>query len=127
MHDMTTNFTIFPEKFGPEDLRQGNLGDGYLIAALISLTTIRNGQIIKDAFITKKDNSRNVYIVRWLIDGKPRMVAVDDWIPGTDGIPMGSRLGTNNAFWPLIIEKAWAKIYGSYSLIQGGEVIKKLK
>lgn len=34
-----------------------------------------------------EDNANHVYVSRWLIDGKPRIVAVDDWIPGSGNRP----------------------------------------
>ena len=64
-------------------------------------------------------------ITRWLIDGKPRFGAVDEWIPGKNSItPAFSQVTEDNEFWAIILEKAWAKIHGTYMRTQGGWVNK---
>lgn len=71
-------------------------------------------------FVTKTDNSKHVYVTRWLMDGKPRFVAVDEWIPGSGSWPSFSKVAGDHDFWGIILEKAWAKIHGSYMITQGG-------
>lgn len=71
----------------------------------------------------KQDNPNHVYVSRWLIDGKPRYVAVDDWIPGKDNKPSFALPSANNETWPVILEKAWAKIHGTFMAIEAGWVL----
>lgn len=47
-------------------------------------------------------------------------MAVDDWVPGIDGAPSFQQVAKENDFWPLILEKAWAKIHGTYMAAQYG-------
>ena len=58
-----------------------------MLAALASLANVRNGDIIRDVFMSLEDNANHVYVSRWLIDGKPRIVSVDDWVPGSGNRP----------------------------------------
>jgi len=71
-------------------------------------------------FITKTDNDAHVYVTRWLIDGKPRYVAVDEWIPATEKTPSFSKIFGDHDFWGIILEKAWAKIHGSFMATESG-------
>jgi len=57
-----------------------------------------------------------------LINGKPRFVAVDDWVPGSGSSSSFVHIGSDQDFWPLILEKAYAKIHGTYSTISYGWV-----
>ena len=61
-----------------------------------------------------------------MINGKPRYVAVDDWVPGykSYGVIYSSysHVQTDGDTWPLILEKAYAKIHGNYKIIEGGLV-----
>ena len=69
-----------------------------------------------------EDNANHVYVTRWLIDGKPRIVAVDEWIPGYGNTPSFSKVVgyLDKDFWGIILEKAWAKIHGSFMIVEGG-------
>jgi calpain-15 len=81
MHDLTSSFSIYGDTLNPTDVEQGLLGDCYLLAALASLANIRNGEVIKNAFVTKQDNAKHIYTTKWFIDGAVREVSVDEWIP----------------------------------------------
>jgi calpain-15 len=104
---------VFDGEIEPEDCVQGALGDCYLICAISILAEYENR--IKDIFITDDHNEAGIYAVTCYIDGKPTQVIVDDNFPCIDAMsgPIFSR--ANGAeLWVLILEKVWAKIYGSY-------------
>jgi len=69
MHDITTDWQIFGGVFQPTDIRQGVLGNCYLLAALASLAVHRNGQYIKDIFITQVKNKFNINLSCILFKG----------------------------------------------------------
>jgi hypothetical protein len=60
-----------------------------------------------------------------MLNGKPRFIAVDDWIPGQGTGTSFAHLQADQDAWPLILEKAYAKIHGTYNNIKGGWVIKE--
>ena len=50
-------------------------------------------------------------------NGRPITVVVDEWIPCRDGQPAFSR-AHGPEIWVILLEKAWAKIHGSYERIK---------
>lgn len=57
-----------------------------------------------------------------MVNGKPRFVAVDGWVPGSKARSSYSHLAAEGDAWPLILEKSYAKIHGNYKIIEGGSV-----
>lgn len=63
-------------------------------------------------------------MIRFFCDGAPQDIIVDDWLPvQEDGTPAFTKGGEDGLeIWPAIIEKAYAKLYGSYAAIESGKV-----
>merc|ERR1712098_835234 len=49
-------------------------------------------------------------------------VLVDDFIPTQDGAPIFSRSRDENEWWPALMEKAFAKLHGSYEALDVGSL-----
>jgi len=60
------------------------------------------------------------FCVRFYDDGKESIVVVDDLIPMRNDTPVFGRSLNIDELWVAVLEKAYAKKYGSYSIIQGG-------
>jgi len=60
--------------------------------------------------------------MRFFINGVPKIVVVDDYLPyRTDLNSLAfARSKYQNEFWVSILEKAWAKLHGSYCMVEGG-------
>ena len=59
-------------------------------------------------------------MVRFFINGNLTPVIVDDYIPcKADGTPAFGT-GREGEIWVSILEKAWAKLHGSYARMEGG-------
>ena len=77
--------------------------------------------------IAQERCERGAYAVRFWKDGRWRIVIVDDFIPcNSYGNPAFAQLHATAAgvsvFWPLIVEKAYAKLHGSYAAVRSGSV-----
>ena len=83
---------------------------------------------IKKILITESVNEAGCYAVSLFINGERRTVVVDDYFPYDEekGKWAFSRPFENETtkmmrstvdIWVLIIEKAWAKVFGSYQRI----------
>ena len=60
------------------------------------------------------------FCIRFYDNGEETIVIVDDYLPIKHDIPIFGRSTNKHEFWISIIEKAYAKKYGSYSIIEGG-------
>jgi calpain-15 len=72
---------------------------------------------IENLFITKDINKHGAYAVGITKNGQKLNVVVDDFLPCLENKPAFSK-GVENDLWLLILEKAWAKIHGSYDRIR---------
>jgi len=82
--------------------------------------------LIERLFITKEWNKEGIYRVRICKGGSWREVTIDDLIPCE---PRGEPIFTgcdNNEIWVMLLEKAYAKVHGSYYLLSGGFVHEAL-
>lgn len=60
--------------------------------------------------------------MRFYINGEPKTIVVDDYFPYCNHKDEWafSRSSSEKEIWVLLLEKAWAKIYGSYQRIEAG-------
>ena len=70
-------------------------------------------------FITKEVNKAGIYLMRFWINGVETPVIVDDHFPCRNGAPCFSKSNTQE-IWAMLLEKAWAKLYGSYARTEAG-------
>lgn len=77
---------------------------------------------IKRIFLTQELNKAGCYAVQFFIAGQRRTVVVDDrfpYCPHKERFAF-SRTNSSNEIWVQIVEKAWAKVFGSYQRIEAG-------
>ena len=112
---------LFEGKIEPSDICQGGLGDCWLLAA-IACVAEENSDKIKSLFITREADAFSCYQIR-LFDKHShrwRTFTIDDRIPVRgDGNPYFSN-PHGNELWVLLLEKAYAKMVGSYHNLEGG-------
>ena len=117
---------LFAGEIEPADIDQGGLGDCWLLAAFAALTMSPGA--IQNCFLTQEYNLRGLYEVR-LYDGRQQKfvtIYVDDYVPchvNKDPKTPVETLFANphdNELWVLLLEKAFAKLIGSYYGLSGG-------
>lgn len=102
------------------DVCQGQLGDCWFLSAVAVLTEVSR---ISEVIITPEYNEEGIYTVRFCIQGEWVPVIVDDWIPcEPSGKPAFATSRRGNELWVSILEKAYAKLHGSYEALEGGLV-----
>lgn len=119
---------LFYDDINPSDIRQGSLGDCWLLSAFACLANYPGA--IQRVFHNKTINQYGKYkfklfsrpLEKWIV------VKIDDMIPcdaGT-GQPLFARPSGDEA-WVMLLEKAFAKYCGSYSALKGGDTLWALE
>lgn len=99
---------------------QGGLGDCWFLSAVAVLTETSR---ISEVIITPEYNEEGIYTVRFCIQGDWVPVVVDDWIPcESSRKPAFATSKKKNELWVSLLEKAYAKLHGSYEALEGGLV-----
>lgn len=112
------NPVIFKDDASPGDIEQGQLGDCWLLSAL-GVVAVKPA-ILKHLFV-KTDERNGEYHLRFYLEGKWEDVSIDDRFPcGADGKPVFGHCKDPEEIWVLLIEKALAKLLGTYEALDGG-------
>jgi len=93
---------------GAFDVTAGPLGDPFFIATLPDDPS--------DSFSQDSVSDQGIYEVTVSFMGQTQKVLVDDFVPAIDGKPI-SAVSASGMMWPLIYEKACAKVAGSYQAL----------
>jgi calpain-15 len=65
--------------------------------------------------VTKEVNEAGVYAVNLFISGEKRTIVVDDYFPyDPEKKDWAFSKSIGKELWVLVLEKAWAKVFGSY-------------
>ncbi|KAJ6242858.1 calpain-15 [Anaeramoeba flamelloides] len=113
--------SLFKDGFDPSDIRQGMLGDCYLLSSLSVLTL--HPKLMENIFVYSKNEKYGFFIVKLFFNDKWEYVLIDDYFPCKSNLK--SAFGHSNdplELWVQVLEKAYAKIFGSYMAIEGGFV-----
>lgn len=102
------------------DILQGGLGDCYLLSALSVLA--QRKELLNRCLVVKSAAQDGVYGVRLNVRGQWRTVVLDERFPTVGGKRFAYARPCGKELWVLLIEKAYAKLFGSYQAIEGGFV-----
>ena len=120
--DFKEDYDIFVEGATIEDIKQGDINNCYFLSALGSLCSFSktNSDFLEKLFYIKEKSEEHVYGIYLFLNGTWKLVLIDDYFPYEEEdenrqICFGSSV--QNELWVALLEKAWAKVNGSYARI----------
>uniref|UniRef100_A0A3B3X1H5 Uncharacterized protein n=1 Tax=Poecilia mexicana TaxID=48701 RepID=A0A3B3X1H5_9TELE len=124
---------LFVDGISAHDLHQGQLGNCWFVAACSSLASRESlwQKVIPDwkeqEWDTEKpDSYAGIFHFRFWRFGEWVDVVIDDRLPTVDNQLVYCHSNDSNEFWSALVEKAYAKVYGCYEALDGGNTADAL-
>ncbi|XP_054899850.1 calpain-5-like [Poeciliopsis prolifica] len=121
--EICENPQLFVEGISSHDLNQGTEGNCWMVAACACLALRKDlwEKVIPDWKEQEwGSNYAGIFHFRFWIFGEWIDVVIDDRLPTSDGQLIYCQSKQNNEFWSALLEKAYAKLFGCYESLNGG-------
>eukprot|EP01123_Difflugia_compressa_P010480 TRINITY_DN3847_c0_g1_i1.p1 TRINITY_DN3847_c0_g1~~TRINITY_DN3847_c0_g1_i1.p1 ORF type:complete len:1025 (-),score=208.60 TRINITY_DN3847_c0_g1_i1:50-3124(-) len=121
IQDFGPNAELFKDGIDQGDVKQGALGDCWLLSSLCVLAAHGNS-LIKDLFFETYPEY-GIIQCQFFKDGEWYFVVTDDRIPcNVQGRPSFGTCRDPNELWVPVLEKCYAKLHGSYEALESGSI-----
>ncbi|XP_075057082.1 calpain-8-like [Mixophyes fleayi] len=119
--DLCRNPQFIVDDISLFDIEQTQLGDCWVLSAMGALTL--NPNLMKDIIPSSQKFTTNyagIFHFRLWHLGEWVDIVIDDLLPFLNGQYFSVRPSCQNEFWPCLLEKAYAKLLGSYQNLHWG-------
>jgi calpain-5 len=125
---------LFVDGASSHDLIQGELGNCWFVAACSCLAQDKDiwQKVIPDHkeqewSDEEPDRYAGIFHFRFWRYGEWVDVVIDDFLPTRNGKLVYVHSKDKNEFWSALLEKAYAKLFGCYEALDGGELAEALE
>ena len=119
------SWPLFSKEVGGSLVKQGAVGDSYLLAAARAVASLAPAELRR--LFVECNPTWGVYGVLFFKNGGWDWVIVDDIIAvKSDNSPLYASCGSQE-LWPMILEKAYAKLHGNWDALDGGDALAALR
>ena len=117
--------SMIKDGVAPGDVKQGNLGDCYLLGSFMILST--HADLLKN-LIVYDGIEYGFGVFQFFKNGRWQYVIVDTRIPynPSSKTPLYGHCADPNEFWVPLLEKAYAKLHGGYEHLNGGSMAEAI-
>ena len=102
---------------------QGSLLDSYFLSALTAL--LEKPERVVNLFVSSRKSKYGCYAINLYLNGEQKEIVVDDMIPFDDSPEINNwafaRNKNVNEIYVLLLEKAFAKVFGSYEALESSK------
>ena len=120
-----SNYSLWGTNPDFSDVVQGAANTCYLMSSLAAVAEIP--LLAKDLILNQQINKYGIYAIRLFVRGKPWIITIDDQFYHENGRLKFAQAGEDSSIWGALIEKAWAKLKGSYLSANLGYVSSGLR
>ncbi|XP_076435379.1 calpain-5-like [Babylonia areolata] len=128
------NPQLFVEGASAGDVTQGRLGNCWFVAASSCLASVKViwHKVIPDYKSQewnpqKPDDYQGIFRFQFWRFGQWTEVVIDDLLPTINDQLVFIHSQSRNEFWSALLEKAYAKLFGNYEALDGGELSEALE
>ena len=109
---------MFHKDIEPSDIKTGPNSYKWILCALATLA--ERPHLVEKLFVTKEYKTNGAYRMRVNKSGVWNELTIDDYMPcSLEGPPLFTR-AHGNELWVMLLEKAYAKLHGSFENLREG-------
>ncbi|KAL3232016.1 hypothetical protein MRX96_023099 [Rhipicephalus microplus] len=126
--EMCNNPKLFVDGASRFDVVQGSVGNCWMVASAANLTLNDElfYRVVPDDQSFHEDYAGIFHFRIWKAN-RWIDVVIDDRLPTLDGSLIFMKSRSGNEFWSALLEKAYAKLHGSYEALSGGSACEAME